>query len=81
VKSFPSYADGRLTLRPCVPKADRRSHACRDHQGGRSADVSQNSSSSFRHGDLTSSPEAFAAYRRFEQERWFKVSKDNDIRR
>jgi hypothetical protein len=29
---------------------------------------------------LTSSPEAFAAYQKSEQERWFKVIKDNDIK-
>ena len=29
---------------------------------------------------LTSSPEDFAAYQKGEQERWFKVIKENDIR-
>ena len=29
---------------------------------------------------LTSSPEEFAAYQKSEQERWFKVIKDNDIK-
>jgi hypothetical protein len=29
---------------------------------------------------LTSTPEAFAAYQKSEQERWFKVIKDHDIK-
>ena len=29
---------------------------------------------------LASSPEAFAAFHKAEQERWFKVIKDNDIK-
>ena len=46
----------------------------------RSPDVTQKFIDQFNMEILTSSPEEFAAYQKSEQERWFKVIKDNDIK-
>ena len=60
--------------------ADRRPHERRARQGGalarRDAEVRRADPS----GILASSPEEFAAFHKAEQERWFKVIKDNDIK-
>jgi len=46
----------------------------------RSPDVTQKFVEQFNMEILTNSPEEFAAYQKSEQERWFKVIKDNDIK-
>jgi len=46
----------------------------------RAADVTQKFVEQFNMEILTSSPADFAAYQKSEQERWFKVIKDNDIK-
>ena len=46
----------------------------------RSPDVTQKFLDQFNMEILTSSGADFAAYQRVEQERWFKVIKDNDIK-
>ena len=43
-------------------------------------DVTQKFIEQFNMEILTSTPEEFAAYQKSEQERWFKVIKDNDIK-
>ena len=46
----------------------------------RTPDVTQKFVEQFNMEILTTKPEAFAAYQKSEQERWFKVIKDNDIK-
>ena len=43
-------------------------------------DVTQKFIDQFNMEILTTSPEEFAAYQKSEQDRWFKVIKDNDIK-
>ena len=80
IKGFPSYSWWGVyapagTPRPIVDKM----HA-EITKAVRSPDVTQKFVEQFNMEILTSSPEAFAAYQKSEQERWFKVIKDNDIR-
>lgn len=46
----------------------------------RSADVTQKFVQQIHLEVLASSPEEFAAFHKAEQERWFKVIKENDIK-
>ena len=46
----------------------------------RSPDVTQKFVEQIHSKILASSPEEFAAFQKGEQERWFKVIKDNDIK-
>jgi tripartite-type tricarboxylate transporter receptor subunit TctC len=80
VKSFPSYAWWGVyaptgTPRPIVD----RMHAAIT-KAVRSPDVTQKFVEQFNMEILTTTPEQFAAYQKSEQERWFKVIKDNDIK-
>ena len=80
IKGFPSYAWWGAyaptgTPRPIIDKM----HAAIT-KAVRSPDVTQKFVEQFNMEILTSSPEAFAAYQKSEQERWFKVIKDNDIK-
>ena len=80
IKAFPSYAWWGVyapagTPRPIVD----RMHA-EITKAVRSPDVTQKFVEQFNMEILTSSPEDFAAYQKSEQERWFKVIKDNDIK-
>jgi tripartite-type tricarboxylate transporter receptor subunit TctC len=80
IKSFPSYSWWGVyaptgTPRPIVD----RIHA-EITKAVRSPDVTQKFIEQFNMEILTSTPEAFAAYQKSEQERWFKVIKDNDIK-
>ena len=80
IKGFPSYSWWGVyaptgTPRPIVD----RMHA-EITKAVRSPDVTQKFVEQFNMEILTSSPEAFAAYQKGEQERWFKVIKDNDIK-
>ena len=80
VKGFPSYSWWGVyaptgTPRPLVD----RMHA-EITKAVRSADVTRKFVEQFNMEILTTSPEAFAAYQKSEQERWFKVIKDNDIK-
>ncbi len=80
IKSFPSYSWWGVyaptgTPRPIVD----RMHA-EITKAVRSPDVTQKFVEQFNMEILTTSPEAFAAYQKSEQERWFKVIKDNDIK-
>jgi tripartite-type tricarboxylate transporter receptor subunit TctC len=80
IKAFPSYAWWGVyapagTPRPIVD----RMHA-EITKAVRSPDVTQKFIEQFNMEILTTSPEDFAAYQKSEQERWFKVIKDNDIK-
>jgi len=80
VKGFPSYSWWGVyapagTPRPIID----RMHA-EITRAVRSPDVTQKFVEVFNMEILTSSPEQFAAYQKSEQERWFKVIKDNDIK-
>ncbi len=80
IKGFPSYAWWGVyaptgTPRPIID----RMHA-EITKAVRSPDVTQKFVEQFNMEILTSSPEAFATYQKSEQERWFKIIKDNDIK-
>jgi tripartite-type tricarboxylate transporter receptor subunit TctC len=80
IKSFPSYAWWGVyaptgTPRPIVD----RMHAAIT-KAVRSPDVTQKFVEQFNMEILTTTPEQFATYQKSEQERWFKVIKDNDIK-
>ena len=80
IKAFPSYAWWGVyapagTPRPIVD----RMHA-EITKAVRSPDITQKFVEQFNMEILTTSPEDFAAYQKSEQERWFKVIKDNDIK-
>jgi len=80
VKSFPSYAWWGVyaptgTPRPLID----RMHA-ELKKAAHAPDVTQKFIEQFNMEILTTSPEEFAAYQKSEQERWFKVIKDNDIK-
>ena len=80
IKGFPSYSWWGVyapagTPRPIID----RMHA-EIAKAVRSPDVTQKFVDQFNMEILTSSPEDFAAYQRSEQERWFKVIKENDIK-
>ena len=80
IKGFPSYSWWGVyaptgTPRPIVDKM----HA-EITKAVRAEDVTKKFIEQFNMEILTSSPEAFAAYQKSEQERWFKVIKENDIK-
>jgi tripartite-type tricarboxylate transporter receptor subunit TctC len=80
VKSFPSYSWWGVycpagVLRPIVD----RMHA-EITKAVRSPDVTKKFIEQFNMEILTTKPEEFAAYQKSEQQRWFKVIKDNDIK-
>ncbi|HEU4970267.1 Bug family tripartite tricarboxylate transporter substrate binding protein, partial [Sphingomonas sp.] len=80
IKAFPSYSWWGVyapagTPRPIVD----RMHA-EVAKAVRSPDVTQKFVEQFNMEILTTTPEEFAAYQKSEQERWFKVIKDNDIK-
>src|SRR5689334_4732443 len=80
IKSFPSYAWWGVYAPAGVPKpiVDRM-HA-EITKAVRTADVTQKFQDQFNMEIMTTSPEDFAAYQKSEQDRWFKVIKDNDIK-
>jgi tripartite-type tricarboxylate transporter receptor subunit TctC len=80
VKSFPSYSWWGVYCPAGVPRpiVDRM-HA-EITKAVRSPDVTQKFIDNFNMEILTTKPEEFAAYQKSEQERWFKVIKDNDIK-
>jgi tripartite-type tricarboxylate transporter receptor subunit TctC len=80
IKAFPSYSWWGVyapagTPRPIVDKMHEAIT-----KAVRSPDVTQKFVEQFNMEILTSTPEKFAAYQKSEQERWFKVIKDNDIK-
>jgi tripartite-type tricarboxylate transporter receptor subunit TctC len=80
VKSFPSYSWWGVYCPAGVPRPIiDRMHA-EIAKAVRSPDVTQKFVENFNMEILTTSPEEFAAYQKSEQERWFKVIKENDIK-
>jgi tripartite-type tricarboxylate transporter receptor subunit TctC len=80
IKGFPSYSWWGVyaptgTPRPLI---DRMNAEIK--KAVSAPDVTQKFLEQFNMEILTSSPEEFAAYQKSEQERWFKVIKDNDIK-
>jgi len=80
VKSFPSYSWWGVytptgTPRPIVDKMHAAIKAAVN-----TPDVTKKFVEQFNMEILCTSPEEFAAYQKSEQERWFKVIKDNDIK-
>ena len=80
VKSFPSYSWWGVYCPAGVPRpiVDRM-HA-EITRAVRSPDVTQKFVDQFNMEILTSSPEDFAAYQKSEQQRWFKVIAENNIK-
>ena len=80
IKAFPSYSWWGVYAPAGVPRPIvERMHA-EITKAVRTPDVTQKFIEQFNMEILTSSPEDFAAYQKSEQERWFKVIKENDIR-
>jgi len=80
IKGFPSYSWWGVyaptgTPRPVI---DRMNAEIK--KAVSAPDVSQKFLEQFNMEILTTSPEDFAAYQKSEQERWFKVIKDNNIK-
>lgn len=80
IKGFPSYSWWGVyapagTPRPLI---DRMNAEIK--KAVQAPDVTQKFLDQFNMEILTSSPEEFAAYQKSEQDRWFKVIKDNDIK-
>ena len=80
IKAFPSYSWWGVYAPAGVPQpiVDRM-HA-EIAKAVRSPDVTQKFIEQFNMEILTSTPADFAAYQKSEQERWFKVIKENDIK-
>ncbi len=60
--------------------ADRRAPERRARQAARSPDVAKKFAEQIDMEIVAGTPEQFAAFQASEQERWFKVIKDNDIK-
>lgn len=80
VKSFPSYAWWGVYCPVGVPRLVVDKMHAEISKAVRSPDVTRKFAEQFNMEILTSSPEDFAAYQKSEQERWFKVIKENDIK-
>jgi tripartite-type tricarboxylate transporter receptor subunit TctC len=80
VKGFPSYAWWGVYAPAGTPQpiVDRMHGEIT--KAVRSPDVTKKFVEQFNMEILTTSPADFAAYQKSEQERWFKVIKDNDIK-
>lgn len=80
IKAFPSYSWWGVYAPAGVPKAIVERMHVEITKAVRSPDVTQKFIEQFNMEILTSSGANFAAYQKSEQERWFKVIKDNDIK-
>ena len=80
VKSYPSYAWWGVYCPTGVPQPIVEKMHAQITKAVRSPDVTQKFIETFNMEILTTKPEEFAAYQKSEQERWFKVIKDNDIK-
>lgn len=80
IKSFPSYSWWGVYAPAGVPRPlIDRMHA-EIKKAVLATDVTQKFIEQFNMEILTNSPEDFAAYQKSEQDRWFKVIKENDIK-
>jgi tripartite-type tricarboxylate transporter receptor subunit TctC len=75
---LPSYSWWGVYARHAAPIVERINAELK--KAVNAPDVTQKFIEQFNMEILTSSPEDFAAYQKSEQERWFKVIKDNDIK-
>ena len=80
IKAFPSYSWWGVYAPAGIPKPVVERMHVEITKAVRSPDVTQKFLDQFNMEILTSSGADFAAYQRVEQERWFKVIKDNDIK-
>lgn len=80
IKAFPSYSWWGVYAPAGVPKPIVERMHIEITKAVRSPDVTQKFLDQFNMEILTSSGADFAAYQKAEQERWFKVIKDNDIK-
>ncbi len=80
VKSFPSYSWWGVYCPTGVPRPIVDKMHAEITKAVRSPDVTQKFIENFNMEILTTKPEDFAAYQKSEQERWFKVIKENDIK-
>jgi tripartite-type tricarboxylate transporter receptor subunit TctC len=80
IKAFPSYSWWGVYAPAGVPKPIVERMHLEITKAVRSPDVTQKFIEQFNMEILTSSGADFAAYQKVEQERWFKVIKDNDIK-
>jgi tripartite-type tricarboxylate transporter receptor subunit TctC len=80
VKSFPSYSWWGVYCPTGVPRSIVDKMHAEITKAVRSPDVTQKFVEQFNMEILTTSPEQFAAYQKSEQERWFQVIKDNNIK-
>ncbi|SJZ44340.1 Tripartite-type tricarboxylate transporter, receptor component TctC [Enhydrobacter aerosaccus] len=79
IKTYPSYSWWGIYVPSGTPgPIIDRMHA-ELTKAARSPDVTQKFVEQFNMETLTTSPEQFAAYQKSEQERWFKVIRDNNI--
>ena len=80
IKAYPTYSWWGVyapsgTPRPIVDRMNAEIT-----KAIRSPDVTQKFTDQIHLEILTSSPEGFASFQRAEQERWFKIIRDNDIK-
>lgn len=80
VKGFPSYSWWGVYCPTGVPRPIVDKMHAEITKAVRAEDVTKKFIEQFNMEILTSSPEAFAAYQKSEQERWFKVIRENDIK-
>ena len=80
IKAFPSYSWWGVYALVGVPRPIVERMHTEITKAVRSPDVTQKFIEQFNMEILTSSGADFAAYQKGEQERWFKVIKDNDIK-
>jgi tripartite-type tricarboxylate transporter receptor subunit TctC len=80
IKAYPSYSWWGIYAPTGTPRPIVDHLHAEVTKAARSPDVAQKFVEQFNMEILTTSPEEFAAYQKAEQERWFKVIKDNDIK-
>src|SRR5262249_14003061 len=80
VKGFPSYAWWGIYAPAGVPKPIVDKMHLEIAKAVRAPDVTQKFAEQSDMEIVCSSPQDFATYQKNEQERWFKVIKDNDIK-
>ena len=80
VKGFPSYSWWGVYAPTSTPRPIIDRMRTEITKAVRSADVTKKFTEQFNMEIVTSSPEDFATYQKSEQERWFKVIKENDIK-
>jgi tripartite-type tricarboxylate transporter receptor subunit TctC len=80
IKAFTSYSWWGVYCPAGVPRPIVDKMHAEITKAVRSPDVTKKFVELFNMEILTTSPEEFAAYQKSEQERWFKVIKDNDIK-